>query len=60
MCVGARGAADPMHVILHRVRQIVVDDAPDAGDVDAARRDIGGDQDPVAAIAKALQGLAAL
>ncbi len=57
---GARGAADPMHVVLDRVRQVVVDDTLNVGDVDAAGRDVRGDQDAVAPAAEALQRLAPL
>ena len=46
-----------MGVALGRVRQIKVDDMGDADAVDAARRDVRGDHDPVFAAAKAVQGL---
>ena len=57
---GARGAADPMHVVLDRVRQVVVDDALNVGDVDAAGCDVRGNQDTVATAAEAVQRLAPL
>ncbi len=57
---GACGAADPMHVILDCVRQVVVDHSLNVGDVDAAGRDVRGDQDAVATAAEALQRLAPL
>src|SRR5690606_1363756 len=41
---GARGAADAVDVALGFVRQVEVDDVADAVDIDAARRDVGGDQ----------------
>src|SRR5207245_2782592 len=41
---GARGAADAVHVAFRDVGQIVIDHVADALDVDAARRDVGGDQ----------------
>ncbi len=41
---GAAGAADAMHVILGDARQFVVDDVRQVVDVEAAGRDIGGDQ----------------
>ena len=55
---GAGGAADAVHVVLDGLRQVVVDDAVDVGDVDAARRQIGRHQHAIAAAAEALQGLA--
>src|SRR5437763_136918 len=41
---GAAGAADPVHVGLGVLGALVVDDVGDAGDVDAASGDVGGDQ----------------
>jgi len=58
--VGAGRAPDPMHVALEPVRQIVVDNSPHAGDVGAARRDVGRDCDAAAAATKHLQSLAPL
>src|SRR5579871_4828537 len=52
---GARGAADPVHVALRLVRQRVVDDMGDAGDVDAAGGDVGRDQHARAPVAEALE-----
>ena len=40
---GAARAADAVHVVLGHVRQVVVDDVRQLVDVDAARRDVGGD-----------------
>ena len=57
---GTRRATDPMHVVLDRPGQVVVDDALNLRDVDAAGRDVGGDQDAVAAAAEAFQRLTAL
>src|SRR5207253_604735 len=42
---GARGAADPMDIVLGIERQVVVDDVGDALDVQAARGDVRRDQD---------------
>ena len=36
--------ADPMDVVLRTVRQIVIHHMSDVGDIDAARRDIGCDE----------------
>ncbi len=52
---GARGAADAVDVALGHVRQVVVDDVGDAVDVDAARRDVGCDEDGAAAVAEVAQ-----
>ena len=41
---GARGTADAMHVVFGIVRQIEVEHVADIGDVQAARRHVGGDQ----------------
>src|SRR5690242_5705822 len=41
---GARGAADAVHVVLGLRGGVEVDDVRDAGDVDAARRDVRGDE----------------
>ena len=41
---GPGRAADPMHVSLGDVRDVEIDDMADAIDIDAARRDIGRDQ----------------
>ena len=43
--VHAAGAADAVHVVLGRVRHVEVDDVRDVVDVDAARGDVGRDQD---------------
>jgi hypothetical protein len=59
-CSGARGAADAMHIVLGRVREIVVDHSLDAADVDAAGRDVGRHQDAVTAATESLQRLAPL
>src|SRR5690606_762848 len=42
---GARGAADAVDVLLGHVGQLEVDHVADARDVDAARGDVGGDED---------------
>src|SRR5215470_18127800 len=59
-CLGTRGAADAVDVILYRVRQVEVDDVCDVGHVDAARSDVGGDQHAVAAGAESVEGFAPL
>ncbi len=58
---GARssGASDAMEVGLLIVRALVVDDVGDSVDVDAACRDIGGDEHIDLAIAEGAQGLLA-
>jgi hypothetical protein len=38
-------AADAMRIGVHRVRDIVVDDVRDGGDVDTARSNVGRHQD---------------
>lgn len=55
-----RGTAHPMDVVLDGVRHVVVDHALNVGDVDPTCRDVGSDQDAVAATAKALECLAPL
>ena len=50
----------PMHIVLDRMRQIVVDHPADAGDVDAARGNVRRDQDAVATVAEAVKRLASL
>jgi hypothetical protein len=40
---GSRRSANAMHVALGLVRQLVIDDMRDRGNVDAASGDIGGD-----------------
>ena len=42
--VDAARATDAVHVVLGRVRHVVVDDVRDVGDVDAARGDVGRHQ----------------
>ena len=57
----ARGAADAVHVVLGIERQVVVVDVRDAVDVQAARGDVGGDQDlELAGLELAQQRLALL
>jgi hypothetical protein len=48
-------AADSMHVALRNVRQLVVDDMRDLVDVDAARGDIGRDQNARESLAEAVE-----
>ena len=47
---GAGGAADAVDVVLRHVRQVEVHDVADLGDVDAARGDVGRDEDAVGAV----------
>src|SRR5882672_8616950 len=54
---GARGAADAMDIALGVGRQLVVDDVGDAGDVDAARGEVGGDQHAGLAAAEIVERL---
>src|SRR5262249_45684189 len=49
---GPPGAVD---VVLDGLRQVEVDDVLDAGHVEAARRDVGGDEDGVLPLAEALE-----
>ena len=49
---GARGSSDAVHVALRLVRHIEIDDMGDAVDIDAARRDVGRDQDRHATVAE--------
>ena len=52
---GARRAAAAVDVVVGRERHVEVDDVRDALDVDAARRDVGGDQDRVLAAPERLE-----
>ena len=54
------GAADAMDIVLGMLRHVVVDHVADLLDVDAARGDIGGHHDFVAAVAKSVERLLAL
>src|SRR5262245_24759425 len=47
--VAARRTPAAVHVVLDRLRDIEVDDVLDASHVDAARRDVGGDEDAMLA-----------
>ena len=62
LSVGARtrGPADAMDVILRHHRQVIIDDVRDMGNIDAARGDVGGHQDPEMSVAKAVDGVIAL
>ena len=57
---GAPGAADAVHVRLGAARQVEVDDEPDALDVEAAGRDVGGDEHAQRAAAQPVDDLLAL
>ena len=43
---GSRRSPDAMDISLGRLRQLVVDDMRHAVDIDAARGNVGGDQNP--------------
>ncbi len=60
LLAGAAGAADAMHVVLGDARQLVVDDVGQVVDVEAARRDVGGDQHAHRAGLEGCQRLAAV
>src|SRR5690606_12523704 len=49
------GAAHAVHIVLRIVRQIVIDHVGDALHVDAARRDVGGDENADRARREALE-----
>src|SRR5690349_14502034 len=53
----ARGAPAAMDVVLDVLRDVEIDHVADAGDVDAASRDVGGDEDAMLSFAEALQRL---
>ena len=53
--VAASGAAGAVDVVLDRLRDVVVDDVVDRRDVEAARGDVGRDQDPVLPLAEAVE-----
>jgi hypothetical protein len=56
----AAGAANAMDEIFGELREIVVDDVSDVVDVDAARGDVGGDENVIATLLKASEGGGAL
>src|SRR5204863_192649 len=58
--LGPAGPADAVDVVLGVLRDVVVDDVRDAGDVEAAGGDVGRDQDLEAAGLEAVEGLDAL
>src|SRR5438094_301886 len=41
---GAAGAADPVNVVIGMMRHVEIDDVAYGGDVEPARRNVGGDQ----------------
>ena len=57
---GAAGAAHAMDEVLRHLREVVVHDMGDTVDVNAARGDVGCDQDTAIAILKPTQRLVAL
>ncbi len=58
--VGACGASDAVHVVLRVVRHVVVDDQGNAAYVDAARDDVGGDDDVGATCSEGVHHLLAV
>jgi hypothetical protein len=56
----AAGAADAVNIILRVLRHIVIDHVADAGDIDAARGDVGRDHDLVFAGLETRQRILAL
>src|SRR5262249_9626798 len=52
----ATGTADAMDVIVGVVRDIEIEDVADIGNIEAARRDVGGDKQRHFVLAKLLQG----
>ena len=60
VAAGAGRAADAVDIGIRHFRQVVVEDMADAGDVDAARGDVGGDEDADFAVTEGLQGALAL
>ena len=56
---GAARPADPVHVVLGILGQVVVDDVGDALDVEAARSDVRGDEDGEPPVLEVLQDLQA-
>ena len=60
VAAGAAGAADPVHVRLGGRRHVVVDDVREVLDVEAARGDVGGDEQVGLAAAEHLHDAIAL
>ena len=56
---GASGAADAVHVVVGLFGQVVVHDVADAVYVDAARGDVGGNEDARFALAESVEDLQA-
>src|SRR5438128_12573319 len=56
----SRGTTDTMNVVLGRVRHVEIHNVSDLGNVDPARRDVGRDQHPVAAVPEAVESLPTL
>ena len=52
---GAAGAADAVDVVLGMDRDVEVEDVADVRDVEAARRDVGGDEERHLAVAEAFE-----
>src|SRR5262245_31991673 len=60
LALGPAGTPDPVDIGVGRVRDVVVDHMRDCGDIDPARRDVGGDHNLVGTAAKAMEGGLAL
>ena len=56
---GAAGPANPVDVVFRHERQVVIDHERQVGDVEAARRDVGGDKDVDAPRLEVAQGTCA-
>ncbi len=52
-CTGARRSADAVNIVFWNVRQLEVDDVRYAFDIDPSRGNVGSNEDPAAAGAKA-------
>src|SRR5215813_2802286 len=59
-CAGAAGTAHAMNEIFRRLRKVVVHDVRDAIDVDAASRNIGGDEHAIVSLLKSAERLVTL
>src|SRR5665809_35182 len=52
---GARGTPDPVHIAFGHVGQLIIDDMGHVIHIDAARGDVGGDEDARAPLAEVVQ-----
>ena len=53
--LSAAGSSDPMHVIFGMLRDVIINDVTDAGNVESARSDVRRDHDFVFSALKAFQ-----